>query len=173
MRDGRQDSLERIYLDHSKRLKLFVRQLVGCPALTEDIIQEAFLRLRQAEVAGPITHPKPFLYTTARNLAYDKLRQDRRRGRVVDPGGSLAELDEIPTAEPSPQTLLEDRELLQRIESVLASMPERRRRIFTMRRMSEMSVTAIAAELGISESTVRNEIKTALLECFAERNRRR
>ena len=36
-----------------------------------------------------------------------------------------------------------------------------------------MSVTAIAAELGISESTVRNEIKTALLQCFAERNRRR
>lgn len=173
MRDGRKDSLERIYLDHSTRLKHFARQLVGCPALAEDIIQESFLRLRQAEVTGPISHPKPFLYTTARNLAYDKLRQDRRRGRVFDPGGPPAELDEIPTAEPSPQTLLEDRELLQRIESVLASMPERRRRIFTMRRMSEMSVTAIAVELGLSESTVRNEIKTALLECFAERNRRR
>ena len=172
MRDGRKQGLERIYLDHSKKLKRFVRRLVGCPSLAEDIIQESFLRLRQAEMAGPISHPKPFLYTTARNLAYDKLRQDRRRGRVFGPGGSVAGLDQVPAADPSPQALLEDRELLRRIESVLASMPERRRRIFTMRRMSEMSVSAIAIELGISESTVRNEIKTALLQCFAERNRR-
>lgn len=173
MRDGRKQGLERIYLDHRKKLERFLHRLVGCPSLAEDIIQESFLRLRQAEMAGAISHPKPFLYTTARNLAYDKLRQDRRRGQVVSPGGSVAGLDEVPAADPSPHTVLEDRDLLRRIETVLEAMPARRRAIFTMRRMNGMSVRAIAIELGISEGTVRNEIKTALLQCSAERDRRR
>ena len=60
-------------------------------------------------------------------------------------------------------------ELLHRVEDALAGMPERARRALTLSRLEGLSYPEIARELGVSENTVYNDIRTALAHCLAAR----
>ncbi len=51
--------------------------------------------------------------------------------------------------------------LLEKVESIIASLPERRREIFIKRKYENLSVRQIAEDLGISPNTVENQLASA------------
>jgi RNA polymerase sigma-70 factor (ECF subfamily) len=54
------------------------------------------------------------------------------------------------------------RNLEEKIEQAIASLPEKMREIFNLSRKQQLSYKEIAIQLGISEETVRKQISNAL-----------
>ena len=152
--------LEQAYLAHRPRLLRFLAAR-GAGDAAEDLLQELWLRLARAADSE-----------AAANLAYmmraaDRLMIDRYRARrqealreqawsEAQPG--LAEdIDPSPDAERS----IAARQHVTRVEQALAALGERPARIFRRHRIDGLAQRDIAAELGISISTVESDLRRA------------
>jgi RNA polymerase sigma factor (sigma-70 family) len=117
----------------------------------EDIVQEVYVRVFEAARKEIPQRAKPFLFTTARNLLVDRVR-DRR----VVPMEAALDLEalEIAIDEPAPDQGLIARDELRRLRETIDSLPPRFREVVVMRRIDDLSRGEVAQWLGINETTV-------------------
>lgn len=128
----------------------------------DDLLQESYLRVLRAHEAGGMLSPKAFLYATARNLALDRAR--RRRILRTDPLGNDESLAVLDDGEGIPETAARNQEL-EILTAAIQALPDRCRRIFTLRKVYGLSQHAIAEKLGISEHTVSAQLTIGLRKC--------
>jgi RNA polymerase sigma-70 factor (ECF subfamily) len=134
------------------------------PSLTDpdDLVQETYARLLQAHASGPIACPRAFLFVTARNLAFNRLRHARIErppgARELDPLGLLDEGAGIPERVARADDV---RLLLEAIQS----LPARCRQIVTLRKIYGLNQREVAERLGLSESTVETQGTIGLRKC--------
>lgn len=166
MSEGAARTLDAVFVGHRGALVRLLARIVGSVTTAEDLVQEAYLRVSAAIRERPVEQLEPFLFQTARNLAFDHLRQEQRRRLVVVPDIDSDGMEAVPAARPSPETEVADRQLLARLEEALGRLTERQRRIVLLNRMEGLSHAAIADRLGVSVSTVQKELKIALLACL-------
>ncbi|EHM02863.1 Sigma-70 region 2 [Acetobacteraceae bacterium AT-5844] len=152
-----QDGLQ-LYLMHRQSLVDYATGLAGSRARAEDVVQEAWMRFRQALTQGWPERPEAYLYRIVRNLALDHARTQAAEERR-DTHLSLVP----PPATASPEDTLLHAEELRRIADALAELPERTRRAFELHRFSGMTFQEIATELGTSLPTAQRLTQTALL----------
>jgi RNA polymerase sigma-70 factor (ECF subfamily) len=130
----------------------------------DDLVQETLARMLRAREAGPIRSARALLFTTARNLALDAVR--RQRVVAFEPitdstASSVLMGDDDVVANVSKQQELE---LLTR---AIQCLPDRCRRIFTLRTAYGLTQKQIAAQLGVSESTVEKQMALGIRLCAA------
>lgn len=89
LRRGDSAAFEQIYAELSAPLFTVILRITRDRGLSEDILQEVFLKLYRSPPGPSVHKPRAYLFQTARNLALDSLR--RRPGEV-----SLDELSELP-----------------------------------------------------------------------------
>jgi len=139
--------------------------LCGCfPTLrdTDDLVQDSYARLLRARDAGKVSHPKAYLFATARNAALDLFR----RNKIVTIQG-IAEIESLSVLEDRPdaaEAASHDQEIAILIEAI-DSLPERCREILIRRRLRGLSHREIARSLGISEHTVNAQLAIGVLRC--------
>ena len=125
-----------------------------------DLAQEAFLRLLGRQGA-PLRSPRSFLFTTALNLL-----RDRARARLVRRAWEAAgEVEQVVCPAPSPHAVLEARQLVGVLETALAELTPCRRAALLLHRLDGLSQAAVAAQLGLSLSSVEKHIRLALRHC--------
>lgn len=145
---------------HEAALRNWLRVRFPTIVDRDDLVQESFLRVWGARTQGPITAVKAFLFATARNLAVDHLNRRRPQAELGE-GGVAAVIDERSnTAESVART-----QELELLHQALASLPERCRQVFTLRRLHGLPQKEIAARLGISEKTVEAQNAIAMHKC--------
>ena len=153
---------------HEAMLRAWLRRRFDAGVELDDIVQEAYVRVLRAREGGPLASPKAFLFATARNLALDRLRRHEvSRTELLGEIDSLHVLDE---REGIPETLARTQELAL-LTQAIQSLPTRCRQILTLRKLYGLSHREIAARLGLSESTVSNQITIGIEKCtdfFAE-----
>jgi RNA polymerase sigma-70 factor (ECF subfamily) len=120
----------------------------------DDVIQEAYCRLSALDGFEAIDRPDGYFFSIARNLLAAQLR----RARIVTIEAvaeieALSPFDEAPSQERRAGARIE----LARIREIVAEMPERRRRIFEMRKIEGLPQRDVAERLGITVSVVENE----------------
>lgn len=151
---------------HEAALRNWLR--VRFPAISDrdDLVQESFLRVWRARTKGPILSAKAFLFATARNLALDVLDRRLPEADLGESGVSTVLDVDSNTAE----TVCRAQEF-DLLKEALQSLPERCRKVFTLRRLHGFSQKEIAARLGISEKTVEAQNSIAMHKCvqFFER----
>ena len=162
-----QQALDQAFAEHRGMLLRTLARIVGSVATAEDLVQETYLRVAAAIRAHPIDHLAPFLYQTARNLAFDHLRAERRHGLVVVKGVPDEILSDIPSRAASPETEIGDRQALNQIDAAIATLTPRQQRILILHKLHDYPQTEIAARLGVSLSTVQKDLRTALGVCLA------
>lgn len=127
----------------------------------EDVLQETYVRVLGAEhLERSHGRARAYLFRVATNIAYDRFRHDKVRGRRDD-----AELDRLVSGEPLPEQVVAFDQGLEQVKRAILEMPPRCRRVFLMRATRHMEYAAIAAKLGVSKRTVEREMKRALEMC--------
>ncbi|MBL9209464.1 MAG: sigma-70 family RNA polymerase sigma factor [Opitutaceae bacterium] len=140
---------------HEPALRSYLRSHFPTLRDIDDLVQETYARLIQARRSGRVADARPYLFSIARNAAIDLCR----RNRVVafEPIAKMAEpFVDIPD-EAAVDSLDRDQELAL-LSAAIATLPERCRRVLTLRKLHGFSHRAIAEQFGISENTVSAQI---------------
>jgi RNA polymerase sigma-70 factor (ECF subfamily) len=128
----------------------------------DNVVQEAMARVFRARLKGPITAPRAHLFTTARNLALDTVRRQRvvRTEPITEATESFvsAEDQDVPT-------LVIRQEDLEVLTRAIGTLPERCRRVLTLRTAYGLTQKQIAQRLAVSESTVEKTMAQAIRGC--------
>ena len=138
-------------------LRRHVRTLNGHDI--DDLLQEAYARLWTADYSQ-IANGRSYLFAVVRNL----LLEQARHARIV-PMERLGEIDAllIPSEEPGPDRRVNARQELERLERIVAGLPEQCRRAFQLQKFQNLSQRAIALEMNITEKTVEKHLAVALV----------
>lgn len=158
--------LEACYRDHRGELLRFLMARTGDPGEAEEILQEVWIRLRQAPTA-PIANGRAYLYRMAQNLVVDRIREKQRRMQRerswLDDrtGHAAAGVEPVDPSQTVEDTILE-REETARLLSALATLPEGARRAFELHRIEGFSHAEVAERLGISKSGVEKHMAVAM-----------
>lgn len=128
----------------------------------EDIVQESFRLAYEAEKTTPIEHPKSYLFITARRLA---IRENTRISEKLTGYMEDSGVSDISSEEPSAYDRLAAEERRQLMSDAIASLPPQCRKVLLLRMQHGMSHKQIAAELGISTSTIEKHLAKAIRSC--------
>lgn len=139
----------------------YAKEYVIDTDMASNIVQEAFLKLweqRKNIKVGTVLNA--YLYKSVRNICLNYLRHLK----VVDKhAGQMNELSLNYDAlkDKSAERLLEA-EIMERLQSAIEKMTPQCRNVFVLSRFENKTYKEIAAELGIAEKTVENQMGKAL-----------
>lgn len=146
---------------HEPALRSWLQARFASLGDIDDVMQESYLRIFRARNAGPIDHPKAYLFRVARNAALDRVRRERVVAfePLTDSGGSFVLEEEADSA--SPDADLEHAALA----AAIRTLPDRCREVLLLRKYHGLSHDEIAARLGITRNTVNAQITIAMMRC--------
>jgi RNA polymerase sigma factor (sigma-70 family) len=142
------------------RLRSFIRRRVGDPGDVEDVLQDVFQALVEANrLLMPIEHLTGWLYRVARNRITDLFRRQRpqRFGDADVAGaedGPLGPEDLLSSPYAGPEALYARGVLLDELEAALAELPEEQRAVFVAHELEGRSFREMAAASGVSVNTL-------------------
>lgn len=129
----------------------------------DDLIQEAYCQLARLDSIESITKPQAYFFSIVRNLLMRRLR----RAKIVS-FETMAEIDSyVDDKVFSPEREVSGRIDLARVHEIMATLPERCRRVVELRKFEGLSQKEIALKLSISESIVENEIHAGVRRIVA------
>ncbi|MFT3965378.1 MAG: RNA polymerase sigma factor [Sphingobium sp.] len=152
-------ALKRLYLAHGRALQDYLTHKLRDPALAADLAQETFLRIAERGNAAALAHDRSYLFRTAHNLAVDHFRLTARRRTDLTENERLAD---FPEDAPPLDEAVAARHMLERLQTVVAHLPDRTRRIFVLAKIEGLTYAEVADQLGISESSVQKHLAVAL-----------
>lgn len=159
----------RLYQLNRQKLVDYARGITGSTSLAEDVVQEAWLRLINAQHRGNVREPLRYIYRIVRNLAVDVLRQDERerlhRGVEMNEAARF-----VPDETASPERVAIGREDLKLVAEALAELPEQQQAAIEMYRLGTYRLREIAECLGLSVSRAHQLIADGLAYCDRQRN---
>lgn len=149
---------------HEGPLRAYLRSRFPTLPDIDDLVQESFLRVVQARERAMIGSIRAFLYATARNLALDHYR--RRQVAAIDGVAEIGDLTVYDDAPEIPEVVGRHQEL-ELLTEAIQSLPDRCRRVLTLRKIYGLSQKEIAAQLGIAEHTVEAQVANGMRRCSA------
>ena len=152
-----------IYLANRGVLIGLANRILSDRTKAEDVVQEAWIRLNAASVAGVLDEPAAYLQRIVRNLAYDLLRRlklERQYG-----GDGAGEIAAVADDRPSVEAELVSRGQLRLLREAAAELPERTRIALEMHRLGGCTLKEIAAHLDISVTRAHGLIVEGLRHC--------
>lgn len=151
------------------RLHNFIRRRVPDPRDAEDILQEVFYELVEANrLFMPIDHITAWLFRVARNRITDLFRKKspERLGKTALPDDDDERLqleDLLPSPDAGPEALYVRHALLEEIESAIEELPEEQREVFVAHELDGRSFKEMAEETGVSVNTLLSRKRYAVL----------
>ena len=153
------------------RLRTFIRRRVPDPRDAEDILQDVFYELVEANrLLMPIEHVTGWLFRVARNRIVDFFRKKRPESfgdtavaRDDDADDLPAFEDLLPSPDAGPEALYARSLLLEELEVAVDELPEEQRKVFVAHELEGRSFKEIAAETGVSVNTLLSRKRYAVL----------
>ena len=149
------------------RLRNFIRRRVPDSRDAEDILQEVFSELVEANrLLMPIDHLTGWLFRVARNRITDLFRKKRPESLSESVGGEGEPLtleDLLPSPDAGPDALYARSVLLEEIEEALDELPEEQREVFVGHEIEGRSFKEMSAESGVNVNTLLARKRYAVL----------
>lgn len=125
----------------------------------DDLMQDAYLRLRRFSKDNHVENPKALFMKTALNLSIDAHRVKEGRGREV-------QLEDVELVDPQPsvESGVLGRECIGRMDECLARLPDRTRKMVLEYHAAGLSYEQIARNHGVNTSTVHHHVSTAMFK---------
>lgn len=158
------------------RLRSFIRRRVPDPLDAEDILQDVFYKLVEANrLLMPIDHVTGWLFRVARNRIIDLWREQKRgsEGNAEgSPTSSLRYPDEenelrieelLPSPEDGPDAVYARNVLLAELEQAINELPLEQREVFVAHELEGRSFKELAAATGTNMNTLLARKRYAVL----------
>ena len=151
------------------RLRNFIRRRVPDPRDAEDILQDVFYKLVEANrLLMPIEHVTGWLFRVARNRITDLFRKKRPESfsdtAVANGDDELLRLEDLlPSPDAGPEVLYARNVLLDELELAVEELPKEQREVFVAHELEGRSFKEMAAETGVSVNTLLSRKRYAVL----------
>jgi RNA polymerase sigma factor (sigma-70 family) len=161
--------ISEIIAQERSRLRNFIRRRVPDPSDAEDIVQEVFYKLVEANrLLMPIEHVTGWLFRVARNRITDLFRKKKPEtfsdAAVEGEGGEVLQIEDLlPSPDAGPEALYVRNVLFDELELALDELPEEQRKVFVAHELEGRSFKELAAETGVSVNTLLSRKRYAVL----------
>jgi RNA polymerase sigma factor (sigma-70 family) len=151
------------------RLRNFIRRRVPDPRDAEDILQDVFCELVEANrLLMPIDHVTGWLFRVARNRITDLFRKKKPESfsdaTVLTGDDGLLRLEDLlPSPDAGPEAVYLRRVLLDELQLAVDELPEEQREVFVAHELEGRSFKEIAATTGVSVNTLLSRKRYAVL----------
>jgi RNA polymerase sigma factor (sigma-70 family) len=151
------------------RLRNFIRRRVQNEADVEDLLQDVFSRLVEANrLLMPIDYVTGWLFSVARNLITDLFRKKRPENfadvAIEDENGAVMQMEDLlPSPDAGPDALYLRNLLFEELEHALDELPDEQREVFTAHEFEGRSFKELSAESGLSVNTLLSRKRYAVL----------
>jgi RNA polymerase sigma factor (sigma-70 family) len=158
-----------VIAEERSRLRNFIRKRVANDADVEDLLQEVFYELVEANrLLMPIEHVTGWLFRVARNRITDLWRKKRPENfsdaALEDEDGELLQLEDLlPSPAAGPEALYVRNVLLEELEFALDELPDEQRDVFVAHELEGRSFKELSRESGVSVNTLLSRKRYAVL----------
>ena len=150
------DTFEAIFKTYAKDLRRFIFFKTKDRDITEDLLQETFIKLWDNCDNVNYNSVKSYLYAIATNLFLNKIKHDK----VVS---KYNESHQLKITNITPEFVLIEKEFMEKLESVIANLPEKQREVFLLSRIEKKKYKEISVMLNISVKAVEKRMHNALI----------
>ncbi|MBV8051323.1 MAG: RNA polymerase sigma factor [Acidobacteriaceae bacterium] len=163
------ERISEVVTREQSRLRNFIRRRVPDPRDAEDILQDVFYALVEANrLLVPIEHVTGWLFRVARNRIVDLFRKKRPESfsdvTMAEDHDELSRLEDLlPSPDAGPDALYARSLLLDELETALSDLPQEQREVFVAHELEGLSFKEIAAETGVSVNTLLSRKHYAVL----------
>src|SRR5690348_14016448 len=171
------DRISEVVRREQARLRNFIRRRVPDAGDAEDILQEVFYELVEANrLLMPVEHVTGWLFRVARNRITDLFRKKKperfTEAAVEDEEGDLLQIEDLlPSPAAGPEAAYARKVLLDELEVALRELPEEQREAFIGHELEGRSFKEMSAETGAGVNTLLSRKRYAVLH-LRERLRR-
>jgi RNA polymerase sigma factor (sigma-70 family) len=161
--------ISEVIAEQRSRLRNFIRRRVPDPSDAEDIVQEVFYELVEANrLLMPIEHVTGWLFRVARNRITDLFRKKKPEtfsdAAVEDETGELLRVEDLlPSPDAGPEAVYFRIVLLDELELALDELPEEQREVFVAHEIEGRSFKELSAKSGVSVNTLLSRKRYAVL----------
>ena len=156
MPTGQDEQLADVVNRERARLRSFIRRRVSDPLDAEDILQDVFSALVEANrLLMPIDHVTGWLFRVARNRIADLFRARTPEMLQLE--------DLLPSPDAGPEAEYARSLLLEALEQAIGELPAEQRDVFIAHELEGQSFKQIAAATGVGVNTLLSRKRYAVL----------
>jgi RNA polymerase sigma factor (sigma-70 family) len=161
--------ISEVIAEERSRLRNFIRKRVPNEADVEDLLQEVFYELVEANrLLMPIEHVTGWLFRVARNRITDLFRKKRPEifsdAALEDENGELLQIEDLlPSPDAGPEAIYVRNLLLDELELALDELPDEQRDVFVAHEVEGRSFKELSAESGLNVNTLLSRKRYAVL----------
>lgn len=160
VKSGSEDSYKILYELWVSRLYRFVYHYVKSEVVTDDIVQETFLRIwNNRNSLDPDFSFKSYLFTISYRLLLKEIHRQLNNPVMAE---FIDYQSELATAADEAERSLEFDHFLVALENAKKLLSPRQREIFEMNKELNIPILDIAKKLNIGEQVVRNQLSASL-----------
>jgi RNA polymerase sigma factor (sigma-70 family) len=158
------ENISEVVMREQSRLRDFIRRRVPDPRDAEDVLQDVFYKLVEANrLLMPIDHVTGWLFRVARNRITDLFRKKKPQSLPGTNDDELRLDDLLPSADAGPEALYARGVLLDELDLALDELPEEQREVFVAHELEGRSFKDIAAASGVNVNTLLSRKRYAVL----------
>lgn len=147
---------QQLFFEYAPRIRNFLYYKSGDLQLSEDLTQEAYLRLWNHCDSVSYQKARSFLFTVANNLLLDVFKHKKVVQQFYLTKKAAGQVL-------TPDKIVEGTEMKTLLEKALMALPEKQRLVFLLNRIEKMTYAEIAELLDISVKAVEKRMHKALL----------
>lgn len=164
IKNGDQKALELLFAIYFPRLNNFARNVVKDDVLSQDIVQEIFVKVWEKRAGIEVINLESYLFKLVRNRCIDYIKYQKvvnNKMQEVHIAYQCEEMYRIDFIGDEPYLLIAQ-ELKERIEQTIENLPERCREVFVLSRVNGLKNREIADLLNINIKNVERHLSRAL-----------
>ena len=153
----REAQFELVYKTYFKRLYAYAKVICDSQELAKDVVADFFFNLwkNQTDLQS-IENLETYCFVSVKNQCVHALTK-QKKGKAAVSDEVLEQAVELL----NPEEVLLEKELRQKMDHVIASLPDQCQLIFRMSREKGLKHQQIAEELGISVDTIKTQLSRA------------
>ncbi len=159
-----QKAFKLLFSIYFPRLNDFAKHVVNDDGISQDIVQEVFVKVWEKRADIESVNLEAFLFKLVRNRCIDYIKHMKvinNRMQEIHVFSKYEELYRIDFIGNEPYVLIE-KELKAKIETTIQGLPDRCREVFILSRINGLKNREIAEKLHISIKNVERHLKRAL-----------